>query len=108
MIDSPQPPEDDLALRAERAVASVMARIAAAPLPRSHRWIDLQYLAVPALAASLLIAAAAAMLLAKRSNQLAAPRTIADAVGLPAPIAEWIDTGALSPWALVGNLKGDR
>lgn len=102
-------PNDDLSPHEQRVVAATLARIAAAPPRRaiSEPWIDLRPWWRPALAAAAVVMVVSGWSLIHRP----APRTattVTEALGLPAPIARWIDTGDPTAWVQMASEGGPR
>lgn len=115
-------PADDL-VRRERVVDTVMARIAAAPpavapmrapspvaaLPIAGPppWADFAPWRVPALAAATAVLVASAAVMAKVGAEgLHTPASVAESLGLPTPVAHWLETGESPPLGSLGALGG--
>jgi hypothetical protein len=91
----------ELAERRERVVGAVVSRIGAAPPPQlasPSLIVAVAAWTIPALtAASIIIAVSASVLIASRPSN--APPTIVDVLGVPAAIAQFVNTGKVDGWA---------
>lgn len=93
---------DDLAVRRERVVRAVLARVATAPhIGPDYRppSIDLAVWSVPALAAAAVIMIVSGATLLATEPHEAATGTAIEWLGLSRPVAEYLETGTLAPAA---------
>ncbi len=86
--------------RLERSAHTIAARLAPSLARRRARdqtlWLQLLWWRRPVLAAGVLVAAASIAVLAMPRSvpvRTAAPGTLAEAEGLPAPVAGWVESG---------------
>jgi hypothetical protein len=99
---------DPLRTREARVIATVLDRIAAAPPVRmAAPVVDLMAWWRPALAAAAVVAIASAVGLV-RDRTPARPRTVAEALGFPAPITQWMESGNPAPWVSAMSSGGGR
>ena len=91
---------DDLDVSQERVVRAVLDRIAAAQLaapPARPSAIDLTAWAVPALIAASIIMIASGRMLVTTAATDRAGGTVVEWLGMPRPVAEYLETGTLAP-----------
>ena len=101
---------DDPGVSQERVVRAVLERIAAAQLaapPARPSAIDLTAWAIPALIAASIVMIASGRMLLTRAAPDRAGDTVIEWLGMPRPVAEYLETGTLaqSEWL---NAYGSR
>jgi hypothetical protein len=91
---------DDLDISRERVVQAVLDRIAAAQLaapPARPFAIDLTAWAIPALIAASIVIIASGRMLLTTAAPVRAGGTVVEWLGMPRPVAEYLETGTLAP-----------